>query len=82
MGLRNNPYSDVRIVGHTDSTGSEAVKSTPLSVDRAASTRNHLVNCGRTGRRIAIDGMGERYLIASNDTAEGRTQPDAWKFLW
>ena len=73
MGLRNNPYSDVRIVGHTDSTGSAAV-NTPLSVDRAASTRNYLVNRGVDGRRIAIDGMGERYPIASNDTAEGRAR--------
>ena len=73
MGLRNNPYSDVRIVGHTDSTGSEAVNN-PLSIDRAASTRNYLVNRGVDGRRIAIDGMGERYPIASNDTAEGRAR--------
>ena len=73
MGLRNNPYSDVRIVGHTDSTGSEAVNN-PLSVDRAASTRNYLVNRGVDGRRIAIDGMGQRYPIASNDTAEGRAR--------
>ena len=73
MGLRNNPYSDVRIVGHTDSTGSEAVNN-PLSVDRAASTRNYLVNRGVDGRRIAIDGMGERYPIASNDTADGRAR--------
>ena len=73
MGLRNNPYSDVRIVGHTDSTGSDAVNN-PLSVDRAASTRNYLVNRGVDGRRIAIDGMGERYPIASNDTADGRAR--------
>ena len=73
MGLRNNPYSDVRIVGHTDSTGSDAVNN-PLSVDRAASTRNYLVNRGVDGRRIAIDGMGERNPIASNDPAEGRAR--------
>ena len=52
----------------------------PLSVDRAASTRNYLVNRGVDGRRIAIDGMGERYPIASNDTAEGRTQPTRGNF--
>ena len=72
-GLRNNPNAEVRIVGHTDSTGSEAVNN-PLSVDRAASTRNYLVNRGVDGRRIAIDGMGERYPIASNDTADGRAR--------
>ena len=33
-GLRNNPNTDVRIVGHTDSTGSDAINN-PLSMDRA-----------------------------------------------
>ena len=31
-GLRNNPNTDVRIVGHTDSTGSDAINN-PLSMD-------------------------------------------------
>jgi outer membrane protein OmpA-like peptidoglycan-associated protein len=69
--LRNNPYTDVRIVGHTDSTGSDAINN-PLSMDRANSTRDYLVARGVDGRRIAVDGMGERQPIASNDTAEGR----------
>ena len=73
MGLRNNPNTDVRIVGHTDNTGSDAINN-PLSVDRAASTRSYLVSRGVDGRRIAIDGMGERYPIASNDTADGRAR--------
>ncbi|WP_338799050.1 OmpA family protein [Acidovorax sp. DW039] len=72
-GLRNNPNTDVRIVGHTDSTGSDAVNN-PLSVDRAASTRSYLVARGVDGRRIAIDGVGSRYPIASNDTADGRAR--------
>lgn len=72
-GLRNNPNSDVRIVGHTDSTGGESVNN-PLSVERAASTRNYLTARGVDGRRIAIDGMGERSPIATNDTAEGRAR--------
>ena len=73
MGLRNNPNTDVRIVGHTDNTGSDAINN-PLSVDRAASTRSYLVSRGVDGRRIAIDGMGERYPIATNDTADGRSR--------
>ena len=72
-GLRNNPYTDVRIVGHTDSTGSDAINN-PLSIDRAASTRSYLTARGVDGRRIAIDGLGERHPIATNDTAEGRTR--------
>ena len=72
-GLRNNPDAEVRIVGHTDSTGSDAINN-PLSVDRAASTRSYLVSRGVDGRRIAIDGMGSRYPIASNDTNDGRAR--------
>ena len=72
-GLRNNPNTDVRIVGHTDSTGSDAINN-PLSMDRAASTRNYLTARGVDGRRIVIEGMGERYPIVTNDTAEGRAR--------
>ena len=72
-GLRNNPNTDVRIVGHTDSTGSDAVNN-PLSFERASSTRNYLGSRGVDTRRIAADGMGERQPIASNDTAEGRAR--------
>ena len=46
----------------------------PLSVDRAASTRSYLAARGVDGRRIAIDGMGERYPIAANGSADGRAR--------
>ncbi len=72
-GLRNNPNTDVRIIGHTDNTGSDAVNN-PLSLDRAASTRNYLTGRGIDGRRIAIEGMGERQPIATNETADGRSR--------
>ena len=72
-GLRNNPNTDVRIIGHTDNTGSDAVNN-PLSLDRAASTRNYRTGRGVDGRRIAIEGMGERQPIATTDTADGRSR--------
>jgi len=72
-GLRNNPNTDVRIIGHTDNTGSDAINN-PLSLDRAASTRNYLTGRGIDGRRISIEGMGERQPIATNDTAQGRSR--------
>lgn len=72
-GLRAHPETDVRIVGHTDNTGSDAVND-PLSVNRASSTRNYLMNRGVDGRRIAVEGMGERQPIATNETAEGRSR--------
>ena len=72
-GLRAHPETDVRIVGHTDNTGSDAVNE-PLSVNRASSTRSYLMNRGVDGRRISVEGMGERQPIATNATAEGRSR--------
>jgi len=72
-GLRNNPQAEVRIVGHTDSTGTDAINN-PLSVDRATSTRNYLTSLGVNGARIHVEGRGSREPIASNDSADGRAR--------
>jgi len=72
-GLRNNPNAEVRIVGHTDSTGSDAINN-PLSVDRAASTRDYLVARGVSPQVFVIEGHGSTRPIATNDTAEGRAK--------
>ena len=72
-GLRNNPNAEVRIVGHTDSTGTDAINN-PLSMDRATSTRNYLTARGVNGARIHVEGRGSREPIASNDTADGRAR--------
>ena len=71
--LVQNPVTTVRIIGHTDSTGSDAVNG-PLSVNRASATRDYLVSRGVAMNRIAIDGHGSREPIASNDTAAGRAK--------
>lgn len=73
MGLRNNPYSDVRIVGHTDSTGSDAINN-PLSLARAESARNFLTMRGVSGARIQVEGRGSHQPVASNDTLDGRAR--------
>lgn len=72
-GLRNNPNAEVRIIGHTDSTGSDAVNN-PLSINRANATRNYLINRGADGSRIYTEGRGSREPVASNATIEGRAQ--------
>ena len=72
-GLRDNQNTDVQIVGHTDSTGSDAINN-PLSVDRATSTRNYLTARGVSGSRIDTEGRGSYQPIASNNTAEGRAR--------
>ena len=71
--LNENPASTVSIIGHTDSTGGDAVND-PLSVDRAARTRDYLAQRGVSPNRVMIDGRGEREPIASNDSESGRAR--------
>jgi len=73
QSLRANPGTEVRIIGHTDSTGSDAVND-PLSVARASSTRNSLTDRGVDPARIQVAGRGSHEPIASNATAEGRAR--------
>ena len=69
--LNQNPVTMVTIIGHTDSTGTDAINN-PLSVNRAASTRDYLVARGVASSRVAIDGRGSREPIADNNTVSGR----------
>ena len=69
--LNANPVTAIAIVGHTDSTGSDAVNN-PLSFDRANATRDYLVSRGVAASRIATDGQGSRQPVADNSTAQGR----------
>jgi len=71
--LQDNPATRVTIVGYTDSTGSDAINN-PLSVNRAASTRDYLASRGVSPSRIGIDGRGSLDPIASNSTPEGRAR--------
>jgi outer membrane protein OmpA-like peptidoglycan-associated protein len=71
--LNENPVTTVTIIGHTDSTGTDAINN-PLSVNRAASTRDYLVARGVLANRIAIDGRGSHEPIADNYTVEGRAK--------
>ncbi|CAH1747281.1 OmpA-like domain-containing protein [Thauera humireducens] len=69
--LNQHPVTTISIVGHTDSTGTDAINN-PLSVNRAAAVRDYLVARGVSSQRIAIDGRGSRQPIADNATASGR----------
>ena len=73
QGLGQQPGMEVRIVGHTDNTGSDAINN-PLSVNRAQSARDYLVSRGVSSSRIAIDGRGSREPIADNATEAGRAR--------
>lgn len=71
--LQNNPGTQVTIIGHTDNTGSDAINN-PLSVNRAASTRDYLVSRGVPYQRIQIDGRGSYEPVAPNNTAANRAR--------
>jgi len=63
----------VRIVGHTDSSGSDSINN-PLSKERADSVKDFLSDRGVAASRIETLGRGEREPIASNDTPEGQAK--------
>ena len=69
--LNQNPVTTVSIIGHTDSTGSDAINN-PLSVDRAEAARDYLVSRGVARSRIVTAGHGSREPIADNATQQGR----------
>lgn len=72
-GLAAQPQMIVRVVGHTDSTGSDAVND-PLSLRRAGSVRDYLSDRGVSASRIEVAGRGSREPVATNDTPEGRAK--------
>ncbi len=71
--LNQNPATTVSIIGHTDNTGSDAINQ-PLSVERAAHTRDYLATRGVSPTRIVVEGRGENEPIASNDDNAGRAR--------
>jgi outer membrane protein OmpA-like peptidoglycan-associated protein len=73
QGLKSQPNTLVRVIGHTDSTGSDAINN-PLSERRAESVRSYLVDRGVSGSRIETAGRGSREPVASNATADGKSK--------
>ena len=67
----NQTYIDV--LGHTDSTGSDAYNQT-LSDRRAQSVSDYLAGRGVARARIGVRGYGESQPIASNETDTGRSE--------
>lgn len=63
--------SDIRVVGHTDSTGTESYNQS-LSERRAQTVLNYLVDHGVPSRQLEAVGRGELEPVATNLTVEGR----------
>lgn len=61
----------VEVVGHTDSTGNDAINR-PLSQRRADSVASYLKSRDVSSVRLSTFGVGSDYPVASNDSTEGR----------
>src|SRR5471030_2704727 len=71
--LNDNPAATVSIIGHTDNTGSDAINQ-PLSVERAAHTRDYLGMRGVSPTRVVVEGRGASEPLAPNDSDANRAR--------
>jgi outer membrane protein OmpA-like peptidoglycan-associated protein len=69
--LRDDPQARILIVGHTDSSGNDAINN-PLSVERAQSVRDYLAARGVPVSRVETAGRGKNEPVADNATEAGR----------
>ncbi len=67
------PQTQIVVVGHTDSVGSEQY-NLELSLRRANAVADYLIMRGVATERMGTEGRGETEPIASNDTVTGRAQ--------
>lgn len=74
VGIKAKPGWLIVVAGHTDSTGDDKSNQI-LSQKRAESVRNWMRDTGDVPEScFAVQGYGESRPLATNDTAEGRTQ--------
>jgi len=69
--LNKYDETEIRVLGHTDNTGTEKYNAA-LSKKRAASVNSYLVTKQVTPSRLTDIGYGELDPIATNETVEGR----------
>ncbi|MCL4115890.1 UNVERIFIED_CONTAM: hypothetical protein GTU68_053513 [Idotea baltica] len=71
--LKADGNSTAKLIGHTDSDGSDASNVT-LSRNRAKAVYDALVDAGISANRLSYEGRGEASPIATNATASGKAQ--------
>src|SRR5437762_7550983 len=71
--LQKYPNSDILIVGHTDSDGTDAY-NLDLSQRRAVAASAYLQSLGVPAARLKTAGKGESEPVQPNDTEEGRAR--------
>jgi outer membrane protein OmpA-like peptidoglycan-associated protein/tetratricopeptide (TPR) repeat protein len=71
--LKQNSLICMEIEGHTDNIGNDEA-NLRLSVERAKTVYNYLINKGINSKRLQYQGYGETQPIADNKTEEGRAK--------
>ncbi len=69
--LNSNAYTNIRIEGHTDNTGSSSYNKS-LSDKRAKYIMKRLKDAGIRANRMSTKGYGETTPKGNNTTKEGR----------
>jgi OOP family OmpA-OmpF porin len=79
--LKKFPDIKVKIIGHTDSDGTDAA-NLELSKKRAEAVKQSLVNeSGIEAARLESDGKGEKEAVGDNKTREGKAQNRRVEFI-
>jgi len=71
--FKEYPDTNILVVGHTDSVGSEEYNMT-LSKNRAYAVTNYLIGKGLNGGRFTTNWFGESQPMYDNSTVEGRAR--------
>ncbi|MEC3906404.1 OmpA family protein [Tamlana sp. 2201CG12-4] len=71
--FKENPDTNLLVIGHTDSTGDAGYNMT-LSKNRATSVTNYLKQNGVSSGRLTTNWFGETKPVHDNATAEGRAK--------
>ena len=71
--LKAYPAVEIKVGGYTDNTGSADLNK-KLSQQRAETVMNELVQMGISKSRLAAEGYGPEFPVATNETEAGRAE--------
>ena len=71
--LQGADVVSIKVIGHTDSKGSDAYNQA-LSDRRASAVADYLLSRGLAADKLTSEGRGEREPVADNETDAGRAK--------